>query len=594
MNIAPPWMHGYLYAMLNIGAIAFIYTAFYKRGIADGLDKRAWSVTVLMRFLFLIIGCKLFTISIEEFLSQTYATESLLSQRTLAGGIFLGLSIFSILFLYFRFPVKVFDYALVPVLAGLAIQKIGCFVAGCCYGMPFNGPWSVTYRSESLASLSHRSHHLIDPAAEHALSLHPVQLYEAVGYALCAYFVYHNRARFRKPGSLFLLSSAFILTTRLVTNFFRDPSSYTLLGKSAESLVRMQVTLLIILILSITLLYFYERSISKSVTPKQDSPPRPSWPLLLSAGLIILVTLRWYNAYELLFLLIAFIISLNHHWQAIPILVQIRSTLLLIPMIVLMAQTTPVKKDSLVDKYNNVRVGFSTGKFVNSMSFEDGDGCGSKARYFNQTQTMVGAGYGTSKTFQRTNTKGRLYLSTNETFYYTFFGSQSETWADDLTKKTDFFVAGGGAQFRQQNNWVGIGVGLNVGNLRMAYQNKVKSGNSTLLPEKGYWNTPVLPSGYLRIGPRPILFAEYSYAQFVPSMSPGFYSTLMVGTGFGLKDTELKFGTMTGIEGMLLALRFPVGKKWGFESYYHFGNSYNGQETKQNQISFALEYKIKR
>jgi hypothetical protein len=259
-----------------------------------------------------------------------------------------------------------------------------------------------------------------------------------------------------------------------------------------------------------------------------------------------------------------------------------------------MAQTTPVKKDSLVDKYNNVRVGFSTGKFVNSLTFDDGDGCDSRKRYFNQKQTMVGAGFGTNKTFQRTSPKGKLYMSTNETFYYAFLGSQSETWADDLTQKTDFFVAGGGAQVRQQNKWIGIGVGLNVGNLRMTYQNKVKTDNSAAIPQKGYWNTPILPSGYLRIGPRPILFAEYSYAQFVPSMSPAFYSTLMVGTGFGLKDTELKFGTMTGIEGMLLSLRFPVGKQWGFESYYHFGKTYSTEETKQNQISFALEYKIRR
>jgi phosphatidylglycerol:prolipoprotein diacylglycerol transferase len=56
-----------------------------------------------------------------------------------------------------------------PALAlGHFFGRLGCFFAGCCYGLPCNLPWAVRFtNNDSFAPLN--------------ISLHPTQLYEAIG-----------------------------------------------------------------------------------------------------------------------------------------------------------------------------------------------------------------------------------------------------------------------------------------------------------------------------------------------------------------------------------------------------------------------------
>jgi phosphatidylglycerol---prolipoprotein diacylglyceryl transferase len=50
---------------------------------------------------------------------------------------------------------------------GQAIGRIGCFMAGCCYGRPASLPWSITFTNpDSMAPLN--------------IPLHPTQLYDAL------------------------------------------------------------------------------------------------------------------------------------------------------------------------------------------------------------------------------------------------------------------------------------------------------------------------------------------------------------------------------------------------------------------------------
>jgi phosphatidylglycerol:prolipoprotein diacylglycerol transferase len=73
-----------------------------------------------------------------------------------------------------------------PALAlGHAFGRLGCFFAGCCYGLPTHLPWGVQYCStEALAPLG--------------VSLHPTQLYEAAGN-LAIFFALDLYNRRRHP-----------------------------------------------------------------------------------------------------------------------------------------------------------------------------------------------------------------------------------------------------------------------------------------------------------------------------------------------------------------------------------------------------------
>src|SRR5690606_1183579 len=55
-----------------------------------------------------------------------------------------------------------------------ALGRVGCFLAGCCYGAPFDGAWAVRF-TDPLA-----------PAAHPSVLRHPTQLYEVAGLLLLA------------------------------------------------------------------------------------------------------------------------------------------------------------------------------------------------------------------------------------------------------------------------------------------------------------------------------------------------------------------------------------------------------------------------
>jgi phosphatidylglycerol---prolipoprotein diacylglyceryl transferase len=69
-----------------------------------------------------------------------------------------------------------------PIMLGFG--RVGCFLAGCCYGEPCDLPWSVRYPA---------SH------ATHGASVHPAPLYETAGCAVvfaALWFFVRPRARF--------------------------------------------------------------------------------------------------------------------------------------------------------------------------------------------------------------------------------------------------------------------------------------------------------------------------------------------------------------------------------------------------------------
>ena len=97
--------------------------------------------------------------------------------------------------------------------AGHAVGRLGCFAAGCCWGKPSDAPWAVEFT---------------DPAA-HAFTgvplgihLHPTQLYEALGTALIALWLYRRFVRDHAPGVIFGWYLLLYSTFRFFVEFLRD------------------------------------------------------------------------------------------------------------------------------------------------------------------------------------------------------------------------------------------------------------------------------------------------------------------------------------------------------------------------------------
>lgn len=79
---------------------------------------------------------------------------------------------------------------------GLMITRIGCYLGGCDFGLPWNGPWAVHFPAGSPAFNQQVLQGMLPATAAQSLAVHPTQLYESlVGLALFAIAMTVRRRR---------------------------------------------------------------------------------------------------------------------------------------------------------------------------------------------------------------------------------------------------------------------------------------------------------------------------------------------------------------------------------------------------------------
>ncbi len=117
------------------------------------------------------------------------------------------LVVFPLLWLYSRWEgvsaLRLLDGGAPAMALGEAMTRIGCFMNGCCYGVPWNGPWAVTFPRGSFAYADQMGRALLPPDARHSLAVHPVQLYSAIIMAVVFVGLVRMALRPHRDGSLF-------------------------------------------------------------------------------------------------------------------------------------------------------------------------------------------------------------------------------------------------------------------------------------------------------------------------------------------------------------------------------------------------------
>jgi len=135
-----------------------------------------------------------------------------------AGGVFYGGLVLALaVAVFYMRRVKLPAWQTADVLApgvalGHAIGRIGCFMAGCCYGSECHLPWAVTFRNQD-------SHQMFGTPLN--VALHPAQLYQSAAEALIFLILYRRFAKPHAPG--FILGLYLILTStgRFLIEFVR-------------------------------------------------------------------------------------------------------------------------------------------------------------------------------------------------------------------------------------------------------------------------------------------------------------------------------------------------------------------------------------
>jgi phosphatidylglycerol:prolipoprotein diacylglycerol transferase len=144
---------------------------------------------------------------------------------SMLGGVVLAVIAALAFFAYHRLPVLPHVDVIMPsVLLGEGITRIGCFLNGCCHGVPCTVPWGVRFPVGSPAAT-------LFPGA----AVHPTQLYASLlGFGGFALLIWLARRR-PAPGVVFFSSLLLLGAYRIALDFVRYYESEVILFQIGES-----------------------------------------------------------------------------------------------------------------------------------------------------------------------------------------------------------------------------------------------------------------------------------------------------------------------------------------------------------------------
>jgi len=162
----------YSYGLLLVSAYLLGLQVAVVRGRARGLDGQRVMDLGIAIIISALVGAKLllFVVEFDQFIRNPWVFVR--SAGVFYGGLLLSLVV---AFWYMRrhaMPLWATCDAFAPgIAAGQAVGRLGCLLAGCCYGSPTDVPWGITFTDPVAAS---------NVGTPLDVSLHPTQLYESV------------------------------------------------------------------------------------------------------------------------------------------------------------------------------------------------------------------------------------------------------------------------------------------------------------------------------------------------------------------------------------------------------------------------------
>jgi len=575
------------YTLAFFSAFIVLLWEGYKRKI----PMISWVLLLIFSKVSFIVGTKIFTYSQDDWLLMIkHATFIPTSGKILFGGMILGLIALFIGKYALRIKQNIIDAFAIILPLSIGIQRIGCFLNGCCFGTPTTVSWGVQYPVNTVPHYYQYESGLIGNSDLLSLHIHPVQLYEMAGALLVALIVFKSRKSWKANGSLFTFSLILYCSVRFLTEFFRDNLAHTVGGKMIGVFNQIQWTMLIVIIVFSFILLYREKKIALHMQTLQQSAAigiKYSMLIFISESVMIWTLQDWFSPSELIAILLTFFISslIILFW----ILKEIASSekkliyavLLLLPLLIT-SQTIPqTERDStLVIKTRKISFGVANGTFENSIHQKTGttsDGCDTyNSEYFKQKYTIGGVAFSVKNEYPE-----KKFITNYGINMY--FGQNKEiVGSDSLETNTPIF--GVNPFFRIDGKWIGIGAGFHAGNLIIPKN----SNHDQIDLTTGLTKTSIYPQVNFRVGPQRILFADYHFADQFPSPFPGLSQQIGIGSGFGSKNgLYLRIGGILDENGgTYLSAYLPINKSFSLEPMMVFSNS------SISHFSFGLHYSL--
>jgi phosphatidylglycerol:prolipoprotein diacylglycerol transferase len=138
-----------------------------------------------------------------------------------------------------RFPFwKAADMAGFAIPMGLAFGRMGCLLAGCCFGSVTSLPWALSFPPRSAASEAQAKEHLLQNARQWSLPVHPTQVYESIASLAVAFVcLYVVLPRKRYDGQVFAASLVLYAAARFLVEILRRDDRGGMIGLSTSQLI---------------------------------------------------------------------------------------------------------------------------------------------------------------------------------------------------------------------------------------------------------------------------------------------------------------------------------------------------------------------
>jgi phosphatidylglycerol:prolipoprotein diacylglycerol transferase len=225
----PVYSYGVLLALAYLVALQLAVARARRQG-ADGTKVMDLGIYLIIAAL---IGAKLMLIVVDFKYFAANPREILSLVR--AGGVFYGgllAALGAAIVLVRRYQLRLWataDWFAPGIALGHVVGRLGCLMAGCCYGKPTDVPWAITFNNP-LASAN--------VGTPLGVPLHPTQLYDAGAELLILILLLVTERRGRTfEGRTFWLYMLLYGISRFVIEFYRGDDRGMVLGVSTSQFV---------------------------------------------------------------------------------------------------------------------------------------------------------------------------------------------------------------------------------------------------------------------------------------------------------------------------------------------------------------------
>lgn len=248
-----------------------------------------WMMVISTAFLFFMAGSRMVTFSQEEW-SYVLRLEAIpySTARSVVGGLLFCVPGILVARKFLQFKHNMTDAFALAVPLALAVQQLGCLMAGCCVGTPSDLPWAIQYGSYSDAFSLQMGDGLLKADAIMAQPVHPVQVYELITCLVVVFLLSRLRNILKAPGNLFLASLVLFSAFDILLEFVRASSGRDI-----------QWILLGVMLILFFLIRYRENHFDKRRCV-QESSHELTWPSIyfLTLGISFVLVSRWMDFLE--------------------------------------------------------------------------------------------------------------------------------------------------------------------------------------------------------------------------------------------------------------------------------------------------------